>query len=374
MLPYYDKIVILNQNETKAFPAASIIGYPNFWKGAFMKLNRILIVFAVSALLTVICASCDTVPITGRSQLNFIPDSTMNQMASDEYKKVLAESKKSTDAEQTAMVQRTGTRIADSVERYCRENGMAANVAGYQWEFNLLEDKQVNAWAMPGGKVVIYTGILPITKDETGLAVVMSHEIAHAIARHGSERMSQGLLAEMGGMALSEALASKPAATQSLFMQSYGAAANIGFILPYSRLQETEADRLGLIFMAMAGYNPEAAVDFWQRMANQPNSAQKPPEFLSTHPSDQTRIAGIKSLLPEAMRYYNPTGQAANTAPAPALKPIPSTPTPGQEITTGAKPAPSAGSSLKPVKPAPKKNTQTDGKWSDIVYGSEKTK
>jgi predicted Zn-dependent protease len=340
-----------------------------------MKSNKTWLVFTVTLLLTILCASCDTVPITGRSQLNFIPDSTMNQMADDEYKKVLAESKKSTNAEQTAMVQRVGTRIADAVERYCRDNGMAANVAGYKWEFNLLEDKQVNAWAMPGGKVVVYTGILPITKDETGLAVVMAHEVAHAIARHGSERMSQGLVAEMGGMALSEAISSQPAATQSLFMKSYGTAANVGFILPYSRLHESEADRLGLIFMAMAGYNPEAAVDFWQRMASQPGNAQKPPELLSTHPSDQTRIANIKSLLPEAMGYYHPAGQAVNTTSSPALKPIPSTgTTPGQEITTGSKAAPSAGSSLKPVKPAPKKNAQSAGGWNDIVYGSEKTK
>jgi predicted Zn-dependent protease len=337
-----------------------------------MKLNKTWIVVAVSLLMTIICTSCDTVPITGRSQLNFIPDSTMNQMADEEYKKVLAESKKSTDAEQTAMVQRIGTRIADAVERYCRDNGMAGNVAGYKWEFNLLEDKQVNAWAMPGGKVVVYTGILPITQNETGLAVVMAHEVAHAIARHGSERMSQGLVAQMGGMALSEAISSQPSATQDLFMQSYGVAANVGFMLPYSRLHESEADRLGLIFMAMAGYNPEAAVDFWQRMASQPGNAQKPPEFLSTHPSDQTRIANIKSLLPEAMRYYKPAGQAANT---PALTPIPSTgTTPGQEITTGAKAAPSAGAALKPIKPVPQKNAQSAGTWNDIVYGSEKKK
>ncbi len=342
-----------------------------------MKLNKTWLIITVSTLLTIICASCDSVPITGRSQFNIIPDSTMNQMAAEEYTKTIAESKKSTDAEQTAMVQRIGTRIADAVERYCRDNGMAGNVEGYKWEFNLLDDKQVNAWAMPGGKVVVYTGILPITQDETGLAVVMGHEIAHAIARHGSERMSQGLVAEMGGMALSQAISSQPAATQELFTQSYGVAANVAVILPYSRMHESEADRLGLIFMAMAGYNPEAAVAFWQRMASQPGNEEKPPEFLSTHPSDEKRIASIKSLIPEAMRYYKPTGQTVEAASTPTLTATPSTTTAGQEITTGVKPLPSAGASggaLKPVKPATQKNAQSTGKWQDVVYGSEKTK
>lgn len=336
-----------------------------------------LLIVAVSASLTVICASCDTVPITGRSQFNIIPDSTMNQMADEEYKKFLSENKKSTDPNQTALVQRVGLRIADAVERYCRENGMAENVKGYKWEFNLIDDKQVNAWAMPGGKVVVYTGILPITQNENGLAVVMAHEVAHAIARHGSERMSQGLVAEMGGMALSEAVASKPAATQELFMRSYGMAANVGVLLPYSRLHESEADHLGLIFMAMAGYDPHGAVDFWQRMADQANGANKPPEFLSTHPADQTRINSIKSRLPEAMQYYKPAGHAAQPAPTtsePAIKPIPSSPTPGQEITTGADTTSSAGPALKPIKPAPKTNNQSTGSWGDIIYGPNTTK
>lgn len=344
-----------------------------------MKSKNYLFTLLISALLTIGCTSCDTVPITGRSQFNIVPDSTMNEMADEEYKKVLAESKKSTDANQVAMVQRVGLKIADSVERYCRENGMAANVKGYKWEFNLLEDKQVNAWAMPGGKVVVYTGILPITKDETGLAVVMAHEVAHAIARHGSERMSQGLVAQMGGMALSEAVASQPAATQNLFMQSYGMAANVGILLPYSRLHESEADHLGLIFMAMAGYDPQEAVGFWQRMAAQSDGANKPPEFLSTHPADQNRINSIKSHLPEAMRYYKPAGQAAQpalTTSEPALKPIPPAPTGADDITTGRTPAPSAGA-LKPVetakKPALKKNPQKAGTWNDIVYGPNTT-
>jgi predicted Zn-dependent protease len=158
---------------------------------------------------------------------------------------------------------------------------------------------------MPGGKVVVYAGLLPVTQNEAGLAVVMGHEIAHAIARHGAERMTQGLLVDMGGMALSEALANKPAATKDLFMKSYGLGTEVGVLLPYSRLHESEADRMGLIFMAMAGYNPNEAVSFWERMVAA-NKGQKPPELLSTHPADSTRINNIKQLIPEAMQYYKP--------------------------------------------------------------------
>lgn len=287
------------------------------------------------------CISCSEVAITGRSQFNVVPDSTMNQMASDEYQKFLKENKKSTDAEATALVQRTGTKIADAVEKFCRQNGMSDRISGYQWEFNLIEDKQINAWAMPGGKVVVYSGLLPVTKDEAGLAVVMGHEIAHAIARHGSERMSQGLLIQMGGMALSEAVAKQPAATQELFMQSYGIGANVGYLLPYSRLQENEADRLGLIFMAIAGYDPHVAVDFWTRMA-QASSGQKPPELLSTHPADATRIQNINSYMPEAMSYYNKS--------APATPVTPANPTP-PSITQPA--APKQPSITQPDSPAP---------------------
>jgi predicted Zn-dependent protease len=269
------------------------------------------------SLLTMVCASCSEVAITGRSQLNIIPDSTMNQMSLTEYQKFLKDSKKSTNASDTAMVQRVGMKIADSVERYCRQNGMADRVAGFSWEFNLIESKDINAWAMPGGKVVVYTGILPVTQNETGLAVVVGHEIAHVIARHGSERMSQGLLVNMGGMALSEAMASKPAATQQLFAQAYGMGANVAVILPYSRMHESEADRMGLVFMAMAGYNPQESIGFWQRMAAQPGNNQKPPEFLSTHPADNTRITNIKSYMPEAMSYYQPQGQVNQPVQAP---------------------------------------------------------
>ena len=173
----------------------------------------------------------------------------------------------------------------------------------FKWEFNLVEDNTVNAWCMPGGKVVFYTGILPITKDEKGIAVVMGHEIAHAIARHGNERMSQGLALQGGGIALSLALSDKPELTQNLFQQAYGLGGQLG-MLKYSRSHDSEADKMGLVFMAMAGYDPREAVEFWKRMAAQ--GGQKPPEFLSTHPSDDTRIKDLEDFMPEALKYYKP--------------------------------------------------------------------
>jgi predicted Zn-dependent protease len=261
--------------------------------------SKLIILLGLLALLY----GCSEVEITGRKQLNFIPASTMNSMSFQSYSEFLTEHKLSTNTEQTEMVKRVGSRIEHAVERYCEKNGISDQLAGYKWEFNLVEDPNVNAWCMPGGKVVVYTGILPVTQNEAGLAVVMGHEIAHAFAKHGAERMSQGLLVEMGGIALSTALKDKPEQTKNLFMQSYGVGTQVGFLLPYSRTQESEADHLGLIFMAMAGYNPEEAVAFWQRMAAQ-SKGSKPPEFLSTHPADETRIQDLKDLIPEAMEYY----------------------------------------------------------------------
>lgn len=247
---------------------------------------------------------CSTVPITGRSQLNLIPASEMNALSFQQYDEFLRSSKLSTDAEKTAMVKRVGANVQRAVETYFAQNNLSKDLNGYAWEFNLIESPEVNAWCMPGGKVVVYTGILPITQDESGLAVVMGHEIAHAIAQHGNERMSQGLLQQLGGVALSVALKDEPTLTQNLFMTAYGVGTTVGVMLPFSRKHESEADRLGLIFMSMAGYNPNAAVDFWGRMSILKGAAE-PPEFLSTHPSDATRIAEIKKHLPEALKYYN---------------------------------------------------------------------
>jgi len=267
-----------------------------------VKRNHLLLILAI--LLSVTIWACSTVPITGRNQLSLVPSEQILPMSFQNYNEFMAKNKKSTDKRATARVKKVGRRIQYAVERYFREHQLSHLLDGYQWEFNLVANSQINAWCMPGGKVVVYSGLLPIAKDENGLAVVMGHEIAHAVANHGSERMSQGLLVELGGIGLSAALSQYPAATQNLWMSAYGATSQVGLMLPYSRMHESEADRLGLIFMSMAGYDPHKAVPFWKRMASQKNG-QAPIEFLSTHPSDDTRIENIKQLIPEAMRYYH---------------------------------------------------------------------
>src|SRR6478736_734911 len=251
-----------------------------------------------------VAVSCSTVPVTGRRQLDLVPNSQMLAMSFSEYDAFLKQNKLSTDANATAMVKRVGQRIEAAVESYMAQNNLSSELSGFQWEFNLVEDKTPNAWCMPGGKVVVYTGILPLTQNETGLAVVLGHEIAHAIAKHGNERMSQGLAQQLGGVALDVALSHKPSQTRNLFLTSYNVGSGLG-LLKYGRTQESEADHLGLIFMAMAGYDPQQALPFWERMAAQ-SAGQAPPEFLSTHPSDATRIADLRRLMPEAMKYYKP--------------------------------------------------------------------
>lgn len=248
-------------------------------------------------------AACSTVPITERKQIKLIPNSTMFATSFQQYTEFLDSNKVSTNAAQVNLVKKVGINIQKAVEKYFADKGQSAILKDYKWEFNLVEDKQVNAWCMPGGKVVFYTGILPVTKDESGIAVVMGHEIAHAIADHGNERMSQQLVMQMGGMALDQATKNKPEQTKQLWMTAFGVGAQYGAILPFSRMQESEADQMGLIFMAMAGYNPEKAVEFWQRMSTM-SGGNKPPEILSTHPSDETRIKKIQELLPEAQKYY----------------------------------------------------------------------
>jgi predicted Zn-dependent protease len=248
---------------------------------------------------------CSTVAVTGRKQLSIIPASEMNSLAATSYKETLAASKLSTNAEQTAMVKRPGERISKAVEQYMRDNNMSSAIRGFQWEFNLIDDPSVNAWCMPGGRVAFYTGILPVCQNETGIAVVMGHEIAHAVANHSSERMSQELLAQMGGSALSLAMQQKPEQTQQLALTAFGVGSQLLGILPYSRLQELEADKLGLIFMALAGYDPNGAPKFWERMQALSGGAA-PPQFLSTHPSDAKRIKEMQAAMPEAMKYYKP--------------------------------------------------------------------
>lgn len=252
-------------------------------------------------------AACSTVPITGRQQLDLVSSNQLTAMSAEQYQQFMAEHEVITGTEESRMVKRVGERIRGAVENYFAERTMSDVLKGYHWEFNLVKDPSVNAWAMPGGKVVVYTGILPVTKNEAGLATVMAHEVAHIVARHGAERMSQVLLTQLGGMALDAALSQKPSQTRQLFMAAYGVGAQVGLLLPYSRLQESEADRLGLIFMAMAGYDPRKAPDFWQRMDAE-SKGGAPPEFLSTHPAYGTRIEQIKKDLPEAMKYYRQQG------------------------------------------------------------------
>jgi predicted Zn-dependent protease len=259
--------------------------------------------FVPIILLAITFYYCSTVPITGRSQLHLISTADLNALSFQEYSQFLQQNKLSTDAQSTNMVKTVGFNIQKAVEKYFAQHNLSNELNGYAWEFNLIESPEANAWCMPGGKVVVYSGILPITQNETGLAVVMGHEIAHAIAQHGGERMSQGLMQQLGGVALSVAIQNEPQTTQNIFLTAYGLGSTIGVILPYSRTQESEADRLGLIFMAMAGYNPSAAIDFWTRMS-QSKTGGSPPEFLSTHPSDQKRIANLKEYMPEAMEYY----------------------------------------------------------------------
>ena len=263
------------------------------------KLQTELFVILIMALLIQFCS---LVPLTGRRQLSLVSDADMLSTSFVQYDQFLKENKLSTNTAQTNMVKGVGKRIQNAVVTYFARNNLTQELNGFAWEFNLIESKEVNAWCMPGGKVVVYSGILLVTQDETGLAVVMGHEIAHAVAKHSNERMSQALLAQLGGETLAAALQQKPQQTQEIWMAVFGAGVQLGAILPYSRLQESEADHLGLIFMAMAGYNPNGAVEFWQRMSQ--NAGAKPPEFLSTHPSDQSRIQKIKAEIPEAMKYY----------------------------------------------------------------------
>ena len=263
------------------------------------KLQTGLFALLITALLFQFCS---LVPLTGRRQLSLVSDADMLTASFTQYDQFLKENKLSTNTAETNMVKGVGRRIQTAVVTYFARNNLSQDLNGFAWEFNLIESKEVNAWCMPGGKVVVYSGILPVTQNETGLAVVMGHEIAHAAAKHSNERMSQALLAQLGGQTLAMALQQQPEKTQQIWMGLFGVGVQVGAILPYSRIQESEADHLGLIFMAMAGYNPNGAIEFWQRMSQ--NAGGSPPEFLSTHPSDENRIRKIQSEIPEAMRYY----------------------------------------------------------------------
>jgi predicted Zn-dependent protease len=255
-------------------------------------------------LLAFLIQGCSRNVVTGRQQLALVPESQLQMMAVDQYKAFLAENTVLNPAtnQQAAMVQRVGNRIAQAITQYYTEQGQPQVLEGYEWEFSTIDSKEANAWVMPGGKVVVYTGLLNITQNENALAIVMGHEIAHAVAQHGRERMSQALVQQLGGLALDIALSQQPQQTRELFLLSYGIGSQVGAILPWSRQQELEADRYGLRFAAKAGYDPREAVPFWQRMEQAGGGA--PPEFLSTHPSSNRRIRQLQKMMPEAMGYY----------------------------------------------------------------------
>lgn len=264
--------------------------------------NNLFKVLTVALLLW----GCHKNAVTGKRSLSLMPESELITMSEQEYAKFLSQHPPLPESDsRVAMVKRCGQRIQKSVEQFHAQKKATESLEGFKWEFNVVDEKPVNAWCMPGGKVVVYTGLLPVTQDEQSLAVVMGHEIAHAIARHGNQRMSSAMAVQVGGAILSVALSQKPELTQQIFAQAYGITTGLG-ALKYSRSHETEADKMGLIFAAMAGYNPEAAVGFWERMAAS-GGGEAPPEILSTHPSDDTRIRNLKKFMPEAKKYYKPT-------------------------------------------------------------------
>jgi len=253
--------------------------------------------------LSVVLFSCQKVPITGRSQLHGYPESDMISLALTEYQKTLQQSKVITGTPEANMVNTVGAKISNAAVTLMKQMNQSDRLAGYAWEYHLLENKEPNAWCLPGGKIAVYSGILPITQNEARLAVVIGHEVGHAIAQHGNERMTQQMAAQLGGAALSIALSSKPAETQQIYQAAYGVSAQYGVLLPFSRTQESEADKIGMVLMAIAGYDPNEAVGLWERM-KQVSQSGSVPEFISTHPSDQHRIDDIKKFMPEAMKYY----------------------------------------------------------------------
>lgn len=258
----------------------------------------------LSFALLLLAIGCKTVPITGRKKLSLVSDAQVNAMSFQQYDQVINESQLSSNSAQVAMIKRVGGRIQKAVEEHLNSVGQGAMLADFAWEFNLIESDQVNAWCMPGGKVAFYTGIMPICKDEAGVAVVMGHEVAHAIAGHGAERMSQQAMAQFGQQALAIATAAESPEAQALYMTAFGLGAQFGVLLPFSRTHESEADEMGLIFMAMAGYDPREAPKFWERMAAM--GGQKLPEFMSTHPADERRIADLNAQMASALKYYKP--------------------------------------------------------------------
>jgi predicted Zn-dependent protease len=258
--------------------------------------------FLITAIFTVLIIACSTVPITQRKQVALLPNDMMLGMGIESYNEFLSQNQPLPDSdERVVAVRNVGNRIAGGVEQFLTDHKLGDKIKDYSWTFNVVDDPTINAWCMPGGLIVFYTGILPVAESEEGVATIMGHEIAHAIAQHGNERMTQQLAIYLGAVSLDYALNNKPEETRDIFLTAYGVGSTLG-TLAYSRKHEYEADKLGMVFMAMAGYDPVAAVDFWARMAQ--IGGEKPPELLSTHPDDESRIAALQEFLPEARKYY----------------------------------------------------------------------
>ncbi len=282
--------VILTQFDMKIHSARSIF----FW---------------ITILLLV---GCSTVPITGRKRVNLIPSELMIPMALQEYSAFLQANPALPATDERAIsVKSVGNNISNAVMQFMYDNDMKKEAEKFAWEFNMVNDETVNAWCMPGGKIVFYTGILPVANGENGIATIMGHEIAHAFAKHGEERMTQQLAILVGGLGLEYALKNEPQTTTDIFLTAYGVGSQLGQ-LAYSRKHEYEADKLGMVFMAMGGYDPTSCITFWQKMAQQSSSSHLP-EFLSTHPSDQNRIAAMQQYLPEALKYYQGGAKSGGT-------------------------------------------------------------
>jgi predicted Zn-dependent protease len=259
-----------------------------------MKKHLVLGIFTA-----ILIGGCATNPVTGKKNLNFVSNSELFPSSFQQYSTFIAENKVITGTADAKRVEAVGGRIKTAAEKYLTYLGQAQYLSDYRWEYKLVDNKEVNAWCMPGGKIVVYSGILPVTQDEAGLATVMGHEVSHALANHGAQRMSAAQLQQIGGAALGAATSGKSESTQQIFAQAYGLGSEVGVMLPFSRSNETEADKIGLTLMAIAGYNPDDAISFWTRMSAKSGAAGTP-EFMSTHPSDASRIANLKALIPEA--------------------------------------------------------------------------
>ncbi|MFH7019177.1 M48 family metallopeptidase [Flavobacterium sp. FlaQc-47] len=267
-----------------------------------MKKHLILGIFTA-----IIIGGCATNPVTGKKNLNFVSNSELFPSSFQQYNAFIAENKVITGTADAKRVEAVGARIKSAAEKYLTYLGQAQYLSDYRWEYKLVDNKEVNAWCMPGGKIVVYSGILPVTQNEAGLATVMGHEVSHALANHGAQRMSAAQLQQIGGAALGAATSGKSESTQQIFAQAYGLGSEVGVMLPFSRSNETEADKIGLTLMAIAGYNPDDAISFWTRMSAKSGAAGTP-EFMSTHPSDASRIANLKSLIPEARAMASKVG------------------------------------------------------------------